>query len=103
MSKYLFADVFVIRECRSMAQRYHGTFPPEVKAWLDAMSKEQAVMYRDVYISLANGTDERKLKGKYWEFVEPWQEQRGRYYKDSHQKYLEEVEDQWRRDRRVKK
>lgn len=101
MSKYVFADLFVIRECRAMAKQFHGAFPPEVTEWLGAMSKENAVMYRDVYTSLANGVDERKLKGKYWEFEEPWQEQRGRRSnKTQYEKYLEEVEDQWRESRR---
>ncbi|OIN09095.1 hypothetical protein [Oceanisphaera psychrotolerans] len=102
MSKYVFADVFVIRDCRQMVRRFHGTFPPEVTAWLGAMSKEQAVVHREVYISLANGTDERKLKGKYWEFKEAWQEQRGKLNRDPDQKYLDEIEDQWRRDQRGK-
>ena len=100
MSRFVIANLLVIAECRRIVNQYHGRYTQEVRAWLEAMTEDQAVMYRDIFNSLARGTDERKLIGKVWEFEESWQEQKGRPNLDPHRKYRAEVEDQWRRDRR---
>ena len=102
MSRFVTANVLVIAECRRMVKQYHGQYTSEVKSWLEAMTKEQAVMCKDIFTSLARGIDERKLNGKVWEFEEAWQEQPGKPNLDPHRKYRAEVEDQWRRDRRGK-
>lgn len=103
MIKTVTATEAVVSECRLMVEASGGKETEEVKAWIDSKPAGHVDMYLEIFVGLAYGGSEQEFIGATWPRKREWKPVADQARKpQGHEKYLMEVDEQWRKDRRVK-